>query len=320
MQFTVLALISAGCHDYGLYRPLSATPGLWEAPDEQPMPQHAPNLPASQSWHLAGGEADLLFFGDTSGSMQPELETLGEEAESLVSALETYDIDWQLLAVTGPDGCGNNGVISRDDPDFASRFAAGLTLPPGEDDVDEWGLYNALEAIRMSEPGRCNEGFLRTGATLQVVFISDEDDNSPGWDSGDADYWRDYTDEIRWHHPSDQPVIFSAIAGPDPGGCSGAEPGVGYWQAAEGSGGATLSICERWQEDLELLAQLSAVQQEFVLDEQPVPWSIVVWVDGQQRWDDWRYAHENNAVLFERDPPLGGQDVVIEYRVRSGPP
>ena len=318
MRFTVLALISAGCHDYGLYRPLSATPGQWEVLNDKEVPHHSPYSPVSQSWRLTGGEADLLFFGDTSGSMQPELETLGEEAESFVAALETHAIDWQLLAVTGPDGCGNNGVISKDDADFAVMFAEGLTLPPGEDEVDEWGLHNALEAIRMSEPGRCNEGFLRTGATLQVVFISDEDDNSPGWDTGDADYWQSYTDEIRWHHPSDQPVIFSAIAGPDPGGCSGAEPGVGYWQAAEDAEGATLSICDDWREELDLLAQLSAMQKIFALEERPLPSSITVWADGEQRPGDWRYVDENNWVQFDHDPPLGGQEVIIDYLVYTG--
>ena len=320
MRFTVLALLSAGCHDYGLYRPLSATPGEWRETDEPPLPLQAPYSPGSQSWQLTGGAADLLFFGDTSGSMQPELETLGEEAESLVAALETYAIDWQLLAVTGPDGCGNNGVISSDEADFAALFAEGLTRPPGEDDVDEWGLYNAREAIRMSEPGRCNEGFLRTGATLQVVFISDEDDNSPGWDEGDADYWQTYTDEIRWHHPSDRPVIFSAIAGPDPGGCSGAEPGVGYWQAAETFEGATLSICEDWREQLDLLARLSAMQRVFVLEERPIPWSISVWVDGERRAEGWRYVAEDNWIQFDHSAPLGGQDVRIDYLVRADLP
>lgn len=171
----------------------------------------------------------------------------------------------------------------------------------------------------MSEPGRCNEGFLRPGATLQVVFISDEDDNSPGWDAGDVGYWQDYTDEIRWHQASGQPVIFSAIAGPDPGGCSGAEPGVGYWQAAQDSGGATLSICEDWEEELVLLAQLSAQQSVFVLEGRAVPWSIEVWVDGEQRLDDWRYAIEEDAVIFESSPPLGGQEVIIDYLIRAGP-
>ncbi len=311
----VLLLTAVGCHDYGLVSSDPGHPGAGPAWEESgPQPRLA-YQPTSESWDLTGGAADLLFFGDTSGSMSQELETLGAEAESIVAALEAYTIDWRLLAVTGPDGCGNNGVLSRDSQDYAALFADGLTRSPGADGVDEWGLYNAREAIRQSEPGLCNDGFLRRGATLQVVFISDEDDNSPGYDDGDPAYWREYTDEILWHYAGDQPVIFSTISGPDPGGCDGAEPGVGYWQAAEEADGARLSICGDWSAELDLLARLSATRRLFALSEEPMPWSITVWVDGEERTTGWRYEPADGWIRFDDDPPVSGQEVVIDYLV-----
>ena len=111
-------------------------------------------------------------------------------------------------------------------------------------------------------------------------------------------------------------MIFSAIAGPDPGGCSGAEPGVGYWQAAEDAEGAQLSICDDWSKQLDLIARISAMQRVFVLNDAPVPWSIAVAVDGEPRTSGWHYSAEENWVHFDIDPPVGGQSVTITYRER----
>ena len=115
--------------------------------------------------------------------------------------------DWQLLAVTGPNGCGNNGVIDATTEDYATLFAQGILTPPGEDLVDEWGLYNVREAVRNSAAGGCNEGFIRDDAILHIIFISDEDDNSPGWDEGDADYRKNFEKYLATQHgiqPSNQ--------------------------------------------------------------------------------------------------------------------
>ena len=312
-----MLLTLVGCQEYGLYRPLSAQPGDWTATESVPRDIAVPEA-VHQSWSLEGTQVDLLFFGDTSGSMVPELQTMGAQAEAFVDTLEFYAIDWQLLAVTGPDGCGNNGVISSEDADFASLFSQGLTTAPGEDRVDEWGLHNALEAVRQSEPGRCNAGFLRHDANLHVVFISDEDDNSPGWTDG-GDYWRDYTDEIRWHYFGGMSVIFSSITGPDPGGCSGAEPGVGYWQAAAEAEGAQIPICGDWSSELELLARISAMRVFFPLDEAPMLNTIGVWVDGEDRTGDWVYEASSHGIRFVQNAPIGGQQVEIDYLVRAEP-
>jgi hypothetical protein len=262
------------------------------------------------------GGVDVLFFGDTSGSMTEELLTLGDEIITFVDRLDDSIKDWQLLAVTGPEGCGLHGVIGTEDLDFDLLFAEAITSPPGEDLVDEWGLYNTTAALLQTGHGDCNEGFLREESVLHVIYISDEDDNSPGWDMGDPDYWLDYLDTIYAIKGNEDLVVLSAITGPDPAGCLGAEPGTGYNEAVNWTGGELLSICEDWAIDIELLADVGLLHQsEFQLDEEPIVSSIGVQINGQYIPAGWSYVPASQSVVFHQGAPLTGDEVKIHYLV-----
>ena len=255
--------------------------------------------------------SDILFFGDTSGSMTEELETLGEKVAEFVAGLYEFTDDWQLLAVTGPDGCGVNGVLTPQTQGYEELFAQAIITPPGQDEVDEWGLYNVAAAIELTGEGDCNEGFLRDDAMLHVVFISDEDDNSPGWEEG-GDYWRGYVDEVLAAKSYEESVAFSAVAGPVPKGCGGAEPGWGYAEAVEDTEGEFLSICDAWYEQLEVLVGVSLRRSIFELEQIPVVDTIEVKVNQVLR-EDWTYNEGKNAVVFSSDAPQGGDEVNISY-------
>ena len=43
-----------------------------------------------------------------------------------------YTDDRQLIAVTGPDGCGVGGVLTADTANYSDIFAEGIITPPGE--------------------------------------------------------------------------------------------------------------------------------------------------------------------------------------------
>jgi hypothetical protein len=277
------------------------------------LPRHEPEQ-VEEHWDLTEvWGADVLFFGDTSSSMTEELQTMGEQVTSFAEGLAAYTADWQLLAVTGPEGCGNGGVITPSNADFAATFAEGILRAPGEDLVDEWGLHNAAQAVEQTDAGECNEGFLRDDAMLSVVFISDEDDNSPGWDSGDTSYWQPYVDAVVAKKGDASAVAFSAVTGPVPDGCVGAEPGHGYADAVAATGGAFLSICDAWYEQLELLVDVSVRRELFELSDVPDPDSITVAVNIQVH-EDWEYDAVQNAVRFLADPPMSGDTVTIRYR------
>lgn len=265
-----------------------------------------------EQWNLAlQSQVDIIVFGDTSGSMQTELITLGEEMSGFLEQLALYTDNWQLIAVTGPDGCGVGGVIEPMTPNYIDLFAQGIITPPGEDLVDEWGLYNVQQAIDKSVFGQCNEGFLREKSRLHVIFISDEEDNSPGWD-GHEEYWRNYYEDILLRKKDRTKLIFSGIIGP-PEGCYDVEPGNGYSQLIAESGGESLSICDPWQQDINRLVEATVAYPIFTLSETPIVDTIDVHINAVYRAHDWGYNPEQNTIVFYDDPPKLGDEVRVVY-------
>jgi hypothetical protein len=285
-----LVLLSA-CSDYG-----------YGVPQEE-----------TDQW-VVRGNVDIVVVGDTSDSMADTLGTLTANMVRLVSRLEESDTDWQLIAVTGPDGCAQGGVLDRATEGWEAKFTTGINTKPGEDDVDEWGLYNAASALEASVPGGCNEGFLRDDAWLHIVFVSDEDDNSPGYDGPDPDYWRSYV-ETYLAAKSDDPsrLHLTAVGGPEPIGCSFADFARGYWEAVQATDGDFLSICDDWVSQLDAVADSSVVQTTFELRDEAHADTVRVFVDGAERIEGWRYVDDDRTVVFSDDAPYAGQTVQVRY-------
>lgn len=260
---------------------------------------------------------DFVFFGDTSNTMTEELATLGGKMEEFVGVLDDAQVDWQLAAVTGPSGCAVGGVLDRTMPDVAATFAAAILTPPGEDLVDEWGLYNVAMAVENSDTGECNEGLLRRTATLHAIFLSDENDDSPGSADGVADYWQAYVDQIVAKEGAVEDVMLSAIIGPVPDGCAGAEPGYGYAEAVEATGGELISLCDDWVEQVTVLATEAVTQSRFPLSQDPIDGTVEVRVDGAEVDGTWMYFASGNYVEFLMSPPVTGQVVEVHYLVRQ---
>ena len=317
MRVLPVLIVLAACTEYQLSKPADVPSG--EDTAEPPPPEDTePPLPVLQtdSFPLEDDNGvDLLFFGDTSGSMAVELGLMGEQISEVIGALAVYTSEWHLLAVTGPTGCGVNGVLTPETEGWADLFATGLMTPPGEDEVDEWGLYNAWMAVEESVEGGCNDGFLRDEARLHVIFISDEEDHSPGWDAGDPMYWETYADPILATKANPEDVTFSAIVGPLPEGCDGALPGLGYADATMATSGALISICDAWYTELDLLVALTVQHPSFPLTATPIPETIAVAVNGTERALGWAYVPADNEVVFSIEIPVTGDLVEITYEV-----
>lgn len=267
----------------------------------------------TETFEVAGARTDILFYGDTSHSMERELLELGDAIDEFVARVEENSADWRMLAVTGPTGCGVEGIFTPETADLRSRFAGAIRTPPGGDDVDEWGLFNVYKAVLESGPGGCNEGFVRDEATLHVVFLSDEPDSSPGWQM-EGEYWRDYVDPILYLKDDPAQVRFSAIVGPTPSGCQGAAPGFGYADAARATGGETLSICADWSSDVDVLADASIQVAFFALAHEPILETVQVAVDDEPRETGWAYDAEAGGIRFSEDLPGAWDEVRVQYR------
>ena len=289
-------------------------PPLTDTQGTEPDPEETVEIgdTAVDTFELDTVPVDIAVYGDTSGSMATELTRMGDHVGVLTDSLEASGIDWQIIAVTGPSGCGVNGIMSPSTPDLQDTFTeALLTEPPGHDD-DEAGLQNIRNAVQETGSGDCNDGFLRSGSLLHVVYISDEDDESPG--DSDDDYWGDYLDDIVDVVGASERVLASAVADTVPGSCSGAESGHGYWETVQATGGAFLRICDDWANELELIAEASEEVWVFELSHPADPETLVVTVNGTES-DDYRYEAEASRVVFESNAPRTGDEVEISYTV-----
>lgn len=314
---TLLLLSLVGCSEYELVKGSEPEPEAEDLVDTAMVLDPAtPPVEVLDTFDLTeAAGVDMLFFGDTSGSMSEELITMGEKITEVVASVSITTEDWQLLAVTGPSGCGVGGVLTPDTPDYANLFAAGLLTPPGEDLVDEWGLYNAATAVDMTDEGECNAGFMRADARLYIIFISDEDDNSPGFDTGDPNYWQTYTNAIVAKKGDPDDVIFSGVIGPIPDGCTGAEPGTGYAEAVEASRGTLLSICEDWYTHVAELVDVAREQAVFALSQAPDTDTLIVSVNHSERTEGWTYQADINSIVFTEEIPSTGDLVEVYYEV-----
>ncbi len=267
----------------------------------------------TEIFDIAGAETDIVFFADNSSSMQRELVKLSQNFETFLEHINDANPRWRIITVTGDDGCSTSGVLSRDTPDVVDLFGQGIQTRPQDSNSDEWGLYMVRQAVLKSAPGLCNEGFMRPTANLHVVFLSDEADTSPGWEQGGS-YWQDYVTVITAAKGDAEKVRFSAIVGPNNGSCQDAEPGLGYIDAVNASGGEVLSICSDWTDDIEILADASIQQDTFPLQHEPFVDTIGIRVNSEDRLDGWTYDLDSNSVIITEGIPSGRDEVVVSYR------
>jgi hypothetical protein len=136
-------------------------------------------------------KTDILFVIDDSGSMSEEQATLQAGLGDFIQALASSPIanDFQIgVTTTSVADYGGNacmlagtlvapGVMSASDPDLVTTFQAAVAVGTSGSGREQ-PFEAARLAISKSAPGGPNEGFLRAGARLAVIFLSDEDDCS----------------------------------------------------------------------------------------------------------------------------------------------
>ncbi len=293
-------------------------------------------------------EVDVLWVIDTSCSMLDEQEALATNGPNFFEFFLQADVPFHIGATStnvdeedteGLDGrlAGDPGVLTLDTPDLGSAFLERTLL--GIDDHHNWekGLqasWKALEVLGNSE----NAGFLRDDANLSIIVVSDEPDFSET-EVGQYENLINWSDFAEWldvfkGEDREQQTQLSAVVGigadgfDDPEGCNlnpeaehwgeGALRGDGYLEAALATGGSYQSICtDNWATVLSRMGLTSAgLSDTFALDEQPVPSTIDVEVDG---WSEsrWIYLPNVNSIYFTELSaiPLSGEQVTIRYRV-----
>lgn len=305
----LVASLAAGCVEYN--------PGQGAGYDAPPGPEEVPD-----GWILeeftGGGDssASVLVVGDTSGSMEQELRTMGDTITPFVERLATHVDTWTLAAITDGSGCVVDGVLTAETNNYADKFADAITTEAGNDSEAEQGLRNVLQVLENTDR-RCNEGLL-LGGLLHIVFVADENDESPGYDES-PDYWKEWVEEIGEAYGDPSKVVMSAVAGPTPTGCAGADPGFGYDGAVRATGGEFLSICDDWASEIDLLADATAMRSTFPLGDLPIVETLQVWVNDREMISgtDYTYDPQTNIVTLE-EPSGPGDRVAILYQPAGG--
>ncbi|MBI5544056.1 MAG: VWA domain-containing protein [Deltaproteobacteria bacterium] len=277
------------------------------------------------------GVIDILWIVDTTGSMANQRTSLADNFNHFIDTLTRLSTDFRIgvtstdMSRSGERGAlrGQVKIIDNDTPDPQRVFRTNTTFPESR---KRW--MQSLRAMEAAlDPSGPNPGFLRQGAALAVIVVSDADDESEG---GTAYYSR----RLRsMKGPGYENLVsFSAIAGTLPDGCwppgeetyFGSKAGAAFRLSdmARRTGGVFASICdEGFENSLIRIAQaLNTLKRIFPLTLKPDPATLSVLVDGVPVAPDaingWEYRAEINSVAFSGDyVPAPGSFVQIFYAI-----
>jgi hypothetical protein len=259
--------------------------------------------------------ADVLFVMDDSASMAEEQARLAENFVSFVAALDSTDADWHLGIVTtdtsrSDAGILRGGVFDPDTPDLEQAVVDAL-LVGTSGSREEKGFEAATLAL-----GPRNPGLLREDARLNVVFVTDEDDGSPGTA---ADFLVSLAEVA-----GAEGYAVHGVVGDLPDGCASGTgagaPAPRYVEVIDATGGFRDSICADDYADLltQVGFEAAGLPDTFPLSRVPKTDTLSVRVDGvlipERDVDGWTYEPGDNAVVFHgRSIPRGGMQVLLQY-------
>jgi len=299
---------------------------------------------------VPGNKADVLFVVDGSGSMTEHVEALADDIGALAEAFTAHGTDFHLGAVgiSATDDCATAGQLMGDPRILTAASWQGLhdiVVGAMDDECANSGTEAGLAAASLAlSPaltaetstvctldGQCGPGtacvdglcggpnrdFLRADASLHVLVISDEDDQSPAT-------VQTYVNGFLGIKGTANPALFRfhAIVGKaDQTGCpdgSYADPGVRYREAAALTDGKAGDICTN--DFAGLLADIGDVGVAFktawTLSQAAAPSSVSVAIDGEACGGGYTYVQATHQVVVEPEGPCmpgPGQTIEVSY-------
>ncbi|MCB9738810.1 MAG: VWA domain-containing protein [Deltaproteobacteria bacterium] len=317
----------------------------------------------------AGKKVDVLFVIDNSGSMGDEQNNLATNFKTFIQVATLWQNDFHLGVVTTDMKAGNQSgrlqgvprIITHATADPTGKFQANAKVGTNGS-ADEQGLAAAEAALTLphvfdagkacstdkdctdgalcvDDPdnpgvkgcGGHNRGFLRKQAGLEIVFVSDEEDSSPGA----LKYYINFLYSIKG---AANKGLFHAHAivglqnnsGGSSGGC-GAAKGNRYITVANDTGGKTASICDAsFATALKNIGEVAfGLSHQFFLTMTAEPATIQVSINGQAcpyvKDKTWSYDGNSNSVIFVAETnggtcmPKQGDKVKIYYKTLCFP-
>lgn len=271
---------------------------------------------------------DILFAVDQSCSMDTVNTALGGAFQDFIGEIELVTNGWHIGVVTNDDGCFNYGVLDEytgsgtatTADDYDALFTLGVTEGGCSGGYPTCKTESLLElttiALEQTGTGGCNDGFLRAGALLHIIVVSDEKEQS--YKDDPLNTWSHWLWEFT-NYVSDPALIKVSGIVDYTVGCGDGTGAVGYEEAISYTGGELLNVCtSNWSlptpmAELQNLASatLSAID-EFYLTQAAEESTIQVLLDGVEWTTGWHYDAANNSVVFDVEPPAG-QYLEISY-------
>ena len=254
------------------------------------------------------GVVDILIVVDNSGSMRSEQENLSTKLNPLLQ--ELTETDWQIGVVTTDDGdpC-MRAVIKKGEADIAQRFQDAIQAGTSGSGTER-GIGQTLAGLKCQTPQ-----WVRQGATLAVLIISDEDNCSSGCSSSSGQLPIDLANYIKddlGKTLGSQARVYGLIWHPDDLTCSSASRrGYQYAEAISLTDGTYGSICDAdYTTTLQSISAniASIVKTQFMLIATPDMNSLVVEVMpmGSSSYMPWSgYTLSDKLITFSDIPPLG---------------
>jgi hypothetical protein len=294
-----------------------------------------------------GGRAvDILFVVDNSGSMTDNQANLAANFGTLAAIGEAWQSDVHLGVTTtdmtlwGEHGAlvGDPKVLTRDTWNLfgdhvkvgaggsgtemgLAAAAAALSWPLAADSGDACTDSASCGSTYACVDGGCggpNRGFLRDYATLHVVFVSDEEDQS----SNTTAYYLDVLRGLKGEGHDERVQVHAVVGLPSTSGAGACayDAGTRYLELAKATGGVTADICNAdWAAKLQALGNaIFGLVREFPLLRTPDPTTLTVTVAGKPCTAGWTLDPATNRLVFDPDGPCMPEhddEIVADYDV-----
>lgn len=266
---------------------------------------------------------DVLWVIDNSGSMGDDQEAVAENFDAFMNYFVPMGIHYHMGVVTTDMGSPTQFGKMQGSYPGDLHYITWSMKEAGDDEFrktiktlgangssSERGLSAMQVALGPDMQAGHNAGFLREDAFLAVIFVSDEEDQSPGYSAG-AYYWQDYLNFLIDLKGDISNVVCSAII-------NLADTG-GYPELAEATGGAIEEMHLDYYAALLEIGRVSAgFENTFDLTAEPEPGTeITVTINGEEvppGEDTWHYDPETGAIVFsEGNEPVEGDRVDVTY-------
>ncbi|MCC6751129.1 MAG: hypothetical protein IT371_25975 [Deltaproteobacteria bacterium] len=304
---------------------------------------------------------DLIWVGDESGSMYERLKKLQLGLPAVLAGLAASGIDFRVgvTNLIDPNGTGGSkagvgkfcsvATTNQSDDGGPDRFLAANELatiagcvanPPGYEGGSEYGLTNALEAIKRHLPRADGDPTkLRKGAEVAILVVSDEMSNelskvisynearrcplAPDKTSQLATIVQPFLDAFTGKSDPETRATFYVVGATcaDASGCDGmgADVPYGYQEVMAATGGAQVTLCGDVVANVraaleKMLRQLKPI----LLEGRPITSSLRVTLDGKElvRGGSPGFAFEagSGALRFVGLTLKKGSRIVVSYQ------